>query len=131
MKVSLEGSRIAESSVSPGMGMGDYERPRRENLFPLELFNTALPPLCSLLLLPCFPANDKDSHTTAPKYISTQLKSHGLGPTSKNPNIKQPNFCELLTLGSISCGLNRWEIMVLRAIRGWKRIHFQRLCILL
>ena len=42
--------------------------------------------------------NDKDSHTIAPKYTSTQFKPQILGP--KNPQLKQSNCHELFTLHS-------------------------------
>lgn len=70
---------------------------------------------------------------TAPKYTSTQFKSQSLEP--KNPHLKQPNFHELFTLGSVSDGVIRWEIMVSGAARLWKWIVFKReiiwICIML
>jgi len=69
--------------------------------------------------------NDKDNHTIAPKYTSTQFKSQILGP--KNPHLKQSNFHELFTLHSVSHGLIRWEIMVSWATYGWKRIIFKEI----
>ena len=69
--------------------------------------------------------NDKDSHTIAPKYTSTQFKPQILGP--KNPQLKQSNCHELFTLHSVSHSLIRWEIMVSGAMHEWKRIIFKEI----